>query len=143
MSLQWSLRLLGIRHRVLTLGKKIENAPRVEALSTLEATCEMRDAQRNKMEPDPNCVHHVLLSVYSPVVATGLARPNLLRFSRRVQCGWGLSFLVSGLKSWICAWPCLRPPADPPPQPDTADHKAVALPNPRVTARRNCQTLRS
>ena len=31
----------------------------------------------------------VACSVYRTVVTTGFARPNLLRFSRGAQCGWG------------------------------------------------------
>ena len=51
-----------------------------------------RDARRQEMGP-------VLFvcSVYSPVATTGFARPNLLRFSRCVQCRQGMALA------------CLRP----------------------------------
>ncbi len=50
------------------------------------------------MEPGPICVHGVASPVALHAVCTGLLLqqdlhgPNLLRFSRRVQCGWGLEF---------------------------------------------------
>ncbi len=41
-------------------------------------------------------------SVCRTVVTTGFARPNLLRFSRRVQCGWGLTVMFSKIhEKWF------------------------------------------
>ena len=51
------------------------------------------DANKWSKVPFWRLLHDALLSacsVYRVVVTTGFARPNLRRFSRGVQCGWGL-----------------------------------------------------
>ncbi len=53
-----------------------------------------RDTTRNATKWSQIPIVHIrcclACSVYSPVATTGFVRPNLLRFSCRVQCGWGL-----------------------------------------------------
>ena len=58
----------------------------------LQAPCTL-DATKWSQVPFCCMWRHALLvaySVNSPVATTGFARPNLLRFWRRVWCAWGL-----------------------------------------------------
>ena len=67
------------------LGAGVHNYNDNKAPSTLDVMREGSDV--NKWEPGSICQHDV--------VTTGFVYPKLLCFSRRVQCGWGLTTATS------------------------------------------------
>ncbi len=94
-SLAWARNVY--RHLPLNAKSKV---PQIRQISDYLAPCTldaMRDARRDakKWSQVPFCclLHHALLlvcSVNNPIATIGFVRPNLLRFSRRVWCAWGL-----------------------------------------------------
>ena len=86
----------------------------LQAILRPHAHWTQRVTQRAKMEPGPILLL-VACSVNSPVATIGFSPPNLLRFSRRVWCAWGLRektlfwahfWLRTLLRSNLC---CPRP----------------------------------